>query len=657
MNKTDILERLKTMKTVEDLAVLLDAIKQDEFGSVRYSISAPMLKHFSSDKIAPKRFRVFHIRKKSGGVREIKAPCQQLYVILTCLNVMLKACYEPSDAAMGFTSGKSVLNNAQVHVGHNYVFNIDLKDFFPSIPQARVWKRLQLSPFNLSQDVANVLAGLCCAFDAEAGHNVLPQGSPASPLLTNSICDKLDRRMKGVAKRFGLHYSRYADDMTFSSMHNVYQDGSEFRQEILRIIEEQGFCMNDKKTRLQKKGARQEVTGLTVNAVANVSHKYISDLRWILHVWEKDGYAKAYALFYPKYKHEKGYIKKGEPVMENVIGGKLDYLRMVRGENNPAYQRLQARYYALQQLVFVDNETDKSNSYVYVQPYSMPEFHELFHTEVKLVITREGKLVGKCEIDGLEKTLAISKSTQKSLCPDIESMHTGEIITSDELAKCFVTLCRNKGKNFWLITKFEPKRSRCLSIQNLNVSPEDILTLWEKEGLASTVEELTLYIQYANPTDSILSWNPLADSKNTIDRGSFNFTKEDIIAFFLKNKNVTASHRKRAMQLMMANIHEQSDGDGINVVELLNIWEKDGLDAAVKAWKESTNKQVQQKTKAKKSKSNSASKFTRETGFSKEAFGTFRQEIALDGGTPVEIDIDWDDIPFDIDDSEVIGGL
>ena len=600
MDRIEILKQLKTMETVDDLAVLLNSIKRDEFPSVHYGISSAMLKYFSSDKITPKRYRIFHIRKKGGGLREIKAPCRQLDVILTCINVMLKACYEPSDVAMGFTSGKSVLDNASVHVGHNYVFNIDLKDFFPSIPQARVWRRLQLRPFNFSREIANVLAGICCAYDENALSNVLPQGSPASPLLTNAICDKLDRRMKGVAKRFGLHYSRYADDMTFSSMHNVYQEGSTFRTEIRRIIEEQGFRMNEKKTRLQKTGARQEVTGLTVNTIANVSRKYISDIRWLLHIWEKEGYAKAYALFYPKYKQEKGYVKKGEPVMENVVGGKLNYLRMIRGENNPAYQKLQARYNALQQLVFVDNETDKSKSYVYVQPYTMADFQKLFGTKVTLAVTCEGKLVGKCEINGMDKTLAISKSTQKSLCPNLENLCKGDCFSSDDLSKCFVTLCRNKGKNFWLITKFEPKRSHCLSIQNLKVSPGDMLALWEREGLQGAIETLTNFMRFGNPTDSVMDWDITKMDEAPIDRGAFNFTKEDMISFFLKNKNVTPAHRKKAMQLMMANFSSNADSDDSNVAKLLNIWESKGLDAAVKAWKESKKKPKQQKPGKKK---------------------------------------------------------
>lgn len=659
--RIEMLKQCELMKTVGDLADVLEKIKQQLFGSVRYSISENMLKHFSSDKIAPKRFRMFHIRKKSGGLREIKAPCRQLDVILTCVNELLKSIYSPSDAAMGFTSGKSVLDNAQIHVGHNYVFNIDLKDFFPSIPQARVWKRLQLSPFNFPTEIANVLAGLCCTFDEEVGRNVLPQGSPASPLLTNAICDTLDRRMKGVAKRFGLHYSRYADDMTFSSMHNVYQEDGEFRQEISRIIKEQGFIMNDKKTRLQKVGARQEVTGLTVNAIANVSRKYISDLRWILHVWEKEGYAKAYALFYPKYKHEKGYIKKGEPVMENVIGGKLNYLRMVRGANNAAYQKLQSRYDALQELVFVDNETDKSKSYIYVQPYNLNEFQTLFHTSITLSVSREKKLVGKCEIDGRAKTLALSKSTQAALCPDLGSLNPGDVVVSEDIDKCFVTLCRHKGKNFWLITKFGPKRSSCLSVQNLHIEPDELLTLWSNYGLERVAEELAMYIQFAKPGDSLLNWNPLEESEIALDRGNFNISKDDIIAFFLKNKNVTPAHRKKAMRLMMASIPVNTNSQDIDVVKLLEIWEKDGLDAAVLAWKEmSKEKQPKPnslKKKAKAKNRSSQNTFLEEMGISAETYAALQQEIAEGGGTPIDLGIDVDDIPFDDDDSETVSEL
>ena len=660
MEKSDILAQISTLKTAKDLADSLNKIKQNEFCSIRYSISEKMLRHFSSDSIAPKRFRTFHIRKKSGGLREIKAPCRQLDVILTCVNILLKSIYEPSDVAMGFTCGRSVLNNAQIHVGHNYVFNIDIKDFFSSIPQAKVWKRLQLAPFNFSQEIANILAGLCCSYDEKVKANVLPQGSPASPLLTNAICDKLDRRMKGVAKRFGLHYSRYADDMTFSSMHNVYQVDCEFRVEIQRIISEQGFRMNESKTRLQKTGTRQEVTGLTVNAIANVSRKYISDLRWILSVWEKDGYAKAYALFYPKYKHEKGYIKKGEPVMENVIGGKLDYLKMIRGATNPAYLKLAARFAALQELVFVDNETDDAKSYIYVQPYSLADFQSLFHTIISLEISRERKVVGRCTIAEREKVLAISKSTQRILCPDLDRRLPGDTVQSEDLEKCFVTLCRNKGKNFWLITKFEPKRSRCMSIQNLRVSPDELLTLWENKGFENAADVLALFIQYGRPGDSILDWNPLIDLEEApvIDRSTTISGKAYLIGYFLKNRRLTSSHRNRLVKLLSPIVPDMPSE--INIEHLLNIWETEGLDVAVKAWKE-ISKEEDNGSKGKHLKGLMAigkgdqdvtlSKVKR-MGISKEFFTSLRKETEVDSDTPIKLDID--DIPFTDDDFEII---
>ena len=487
MEKQKIQERVQSLKTVKDFAALLDEIKQDEFGSAKYAITQKQLLHFSNAKIVPNRYKTFQIRKKSGGLREINAPCYQLGVILYITNILFKAIYTPSSSVTGFTEGKSVVDNARVHASHHYVFNIDLKDFFPSIPQARVWARLQLPPFNFTQEIANVVAGLCCHFNKEHTDCVLPQGAATSPLLTNAICDILDRRMRGVAKRFGLHYSRYADDMTFSSMHNVYQDGSVFRLEIKRVIEEQGFRMNEDKTRLLRDGQRQEVTGLTVNSVVNVSRQYISDLRWILSVWEREGYAKAYSLFYPKYKKEKGYIKKGEPIMENVIGGKLNYLKMVRGSSNLAYRKLRERYDKLQQIVFVDDETDKKESYVYVQPYTMAEFTEFFSTSISLEVTPKKKLVGKCVLAGMDKVIPVSKTTQKSLCPNIESLEPGQVVTSEKLAKCFVTLCRSKGKNFWLITEFAPNRSKCLSIQNANIDIDKLLKVWEESGLEVAV--------------------------------------------------------------------------------------------------------------------------------------------------------------------------
>ncbi len=489
MEKIDIQHRIRMVKNLADFANLLNDVKIDKFNSSKYKITEKQLLHFCNSKTIPDGYRTFHIRKKSGGLREINAPCYQLGILLEMLNIVFKAIYTPGESAMGFTEERSVVTNAYMHIGHHYVFNIDLENFFPSIPQARVWARIQLPPFNFPRDVANVVAGLCCHVNGDGTANVLPQGAATSPLLTNAICDTLDRRMRGVAKRFGLHYSRYADDMTFSSMHNtyngkpIYDEGSEFRIEIKRVIEGQGFKMNDKKTRLQRDGERQEVTGLTVNQRANVPRKYVRDLRWMLHCWEKDGYGKAYALFYNYYKRTKGYIKKGEPVMENVIDGKLNYMRMVKGAKDSTYLKLLARYNNLKGLVFEDTETDKERSYIYVYSYPTTEFQKLFGTSVQLEVSPKNKLIGRCTIDEREKVLAISKSTQVHLCKDIATLRPEEKVESNLLDQCFVTLCRDKGKNFWLITKSEMKRSKCLSLLNANVDIDLLLDTWEEHGI------------------------------------------------------------------------------------------------------------------------------------------------------------------------------
>ena len=308
MDKENLIAKAHAIATPMDLLGLLNEIKADLLGDKSYPFTPKQFFILCNPKNERKRYRSFEIPKKSGGSRQICAPCGNLKWFQLCLNEIFKVLYSPSNYAMGFAKGKSIVDNAKMHTNQNYVFNIDLKDFFPSIDQARVWKRLQLAPFNFTPKVAGAIAGLCAIKSARHADNepfgecyVLPQGASTSPLLTNAICDTLDRRLHGLAKRFGLHYSRYADDITFSSMHNVYHEGSAFRKELERIITDQHFTLNKKKTRLSHCSSRQEVTGLTVGAKINVSRKYVKDVRAILHIWEKYGHDAAFATFYPRY--------------------------------------------------------------------------------------------------------------------------------------------------------------------------------------------------------------------------------------------------------------------------------------------------------------------------------------------------------------------
>lgn len=351
MDKETLVSKAHALETPKDFLNLMNEIKADLLGDKSYPFSVRQLHILCNPKNDKKRYFSFEIPKKSGGSRQICAPSGNLKWFQICLNELFKALYTPSPYAMGFTVGKSIVDNARMHTNQNYVFNIDLRDFFPSIDQARVWKRLQLAPFNFNAKIAGIMAGLCSIKSLRYSNEepfqecfVLPQGAPTSPLLTNAICDTLDRRLHGLAKRFGLHYSRYADDITFSSMHNVYHSDSDFRKELQRIITEQRFTINPKKTRLDHCSSRQEVTGLTVGSKINVSRKYIKDIRAILHIWEKYGINAAYATFYPRYKSEKCQLHRGEPNIVNVISGKLCYLKMVKGESDPIYTKLFAQF-------------------------------------------------------------------------------------------------------------------------------------------------------------------------------------------------------------------------------------------------------------------------------------------------------------------------
>lgn len=357
---TDIQSEIAAMQTKQDLLDVLNEIKLHEALELgvkdKHLISVRQLNYYKNPNNTRGRFISFTIPKKSGADRKITAPKAQSYKwILRCLNHLFVSIYTPSDYAMGFIKERSVVTNASVHVGKNYVFNIDLKDFFPSIEEARICARLQVAPFNFTYEVASTIAGLV-TMKVESSKKdpkgnikyVLPQGSPVSPILTNIICDRLDRRLAGLAKRFRLSYTRYADDITFSSMHNVYQEGGEFRTELKRIIEDQSFEINDDKTRLQKKGVRQEVTGITVNDKNNVSKKYVRELRNILYIWKKYGYLVAYNKFMQHYTPKiKKLWKTKRPNMANVLHGKLMYLRMVKGPEDSTYQSLFNTYATL----------------------------------------------------------------------------------------------------------------------------------------------------------------------------------------------------------------------------------------------------------------------------------------------------------------------
>lgn len=449
------------MENKEDLLILLNSIMHSEMENMGmfekfHPFTMKHINYYCNPRNAFHRFRQFKIKKKTGGFRTITTPRNRSYMlILSCLNEILKAMYTPSIYAMGFTEGRSVVTNAEKHKGMNYILNLDMKDFFPSIEQPRVWKRLQLKPFEFPIAVANVIAGLVSMYekrDMPDGRKkdfyVLPQGSPTSPIITNMICDNLDRRLGGLAKRFGLNYTRYADDITFSSMHNVYQKNGEFFKELYRIISDQGFTVHEMKTRLQKHGGRQEVTGIIVSDKLNVTQKYVRDIRNILYIWDRYGYGVAYSKFFSKYKQEKGHVKKGNPDLINVLDGKLMYLKMVKGETDSVYTRLYTKFKKLVDIARDPNNTTEQ-SVTYVETKTLAEFEKENNTEImfemsKVQSDKNGVIVKP------SKRISYFMLGKKKLYTSInKSINNDKFPSKEHLS---ISCCRDAhDKQFWLI--------------------------------------------------------------------------------------------------------------------------------------------------------------------------------------------------------------
>lgn len=469
MDRKMLATKARQIESKEQLLNLLNQIKKDEMAesgmdNAFYPFTMKHINYYCNPNNSFHRYKQFNIKKKSGGTRQITAPRNQSFMLLlSYVNEILKSLYTPSDYAMGFTEGRSVVTNACIHKGQNYVFNIDLKDFFPSIEQARVWKRLQLEPICMKQPIANIIAGLCSMKikdDNGTVKYILPQGAPTSPILTNMICDKLDRRLAGLAKRFGLHYSRYADDITFSSMYNVYQINGEFLTELQRIIESQGFTVNDDKTRLQKVGSRQEVTGIIVSDKLNVTQKYVRDIRNILYIWSRYGFDAAYNKFFPKYKAEKGHVKKGEPDLVNVLDGKLMYLKMVKGEGDSVYLRLKQKFDLLaNELRNCNNTNDSGVNFFATTP--VLEFEKKYNTTITITMSKPNDScsqdVSSTLYDGTEmvETFVPHRYAFFSLGGKKQIASVNKSLTSEEEAKkelLSISHCRDeRGTMFWLI--------------------------------------------------------------------------------------------------------------------------------------------------------------------------------------------------------------
>lgn len=239
----------------------------------------------------PAKYTVFEIPKSRGGTRIIKAPEPKLKAVQTRLAELLQDCIADINEARsqteklshGFRRGHSIITNAYQHRGRRFVLNVDLVDFFGSINFGRVRGFLMSNKhFVLHERAATTLAQIVC------DDNSLPQGAPTSPVVSNLIAHILDVRLAKLSRRFGLYYTRYADDLTFSTNSRTFpaqmaiSDGTGkwiAGPALMKAIQRSGFTLNPDKTRMQLRQSRQDVTGLVVNEKVNIRSEYYRDTR------------------------------------------------------------------------------------------------------------------------------------------------------------------------------------------------------------------------------------------------------------------------------------------------------------------------------------------------------------------------------------------
>ena len=265
-------------------------------------------------------YHVFYLMQK-GKIREITAPSRALKQrqrwILDCILTKL----DVSDHAHGFVKDRSIKTNAELHATHDYALCLDIEDFFPSIKQEKAMRVFARAGY--SRRASAALADLCCYL------GTLPQGAPTSPGLANLVFAQTDEQLASLAKQHNATYSRYADDLTFSS--NTPLDN--LLEAVEQVLQNDGFRLNPSKTKEFLPGQPKRITGLIVqNGLIRVPRKLKRKLKQEIYYCKKFGVVQhlenseaSKSVNYREYLYGKAYyIKMIEPDMGERLLKELD---------------------------------------------------------------------------------------------------------------------------------------------------------------------------------------------------------------------------------------------------------------------------------------------------------------------------------------------
>ena len=281
-------------------------------------------------------YKTFTIPKKGGGERLIEAPSYQLKRLLSRLNNFLQSVYffEKSNAAYGFILGvrndedrRNVLTNAQKHVSQPYLLNIDLKDFFHAVDLEKLLAIFSGPPFNFKRQLPQTLA------DLVSYKGRLPMGTPTSPVLSNFACRALDEQLVKIAGEMLWVFTRYADDLSFSSKRYI---NAEMRNSIIDIIHKEGFKVNARKIKSFGPDDPKIITGLLVTDKVSLAPEFIPQLRQ-----EIEQLAQVYLA-----QNEQGELNtKWVDQLKQQVRGRLNFAGFILKRRNETYMELRDAFF------------------------------------------------------------------------------------------------------------------------------------------------------------------------------------------------------------------------------------------------------------------------------------------------------------------------
>ncbi len=222
-------------------------------------------------KMAKKHNLYYHdisIKKSDGTSRQINAPTTRLKYIQKRILGEILSHFPVSKYATAYKKGVAITENANPHRKKKYLLKMDLEDFFGSITFIQVYRNVFNTRY-FPKQIGTMLTEICTKDD------VLPQGAPTSPMLSNLVMRHFDDTIGDWCMQRGISYTRYSDDMTFSGdvpLYFVYE-------KVSRMLDNMGFSINEKKTHFITNASRQTVTGLTVNDDVRIPVDYKRKLR------------------------------------------------------------------------------------------------------------------------------------------------------------------------------------------------------------------------------------------------------------------------------------------------------------------------------------------------------------------------------------------